>query len=243
MSELPLISPEEVFFQVKLSGQLPAMREAVANRKITLEAAAKAELEVTLEEIQVSADQFRKANNLGRAEDTLAWLQHRELTLEDFESMIHFSVLSTKLVEHLFADKVEAYFAAHQLEHTAVALYETVLEDEDIALELFYCIREGEMTFFEVAQQYIQDPELRRRGGYRGILERTELTAEISAAVFTCTPPQLLKPILTAHGVHLIHIDEIFQPELNEKVRSKIISLLFTEWLKQEIEQIQSIKQ
>jgi parvulin-like peptidyl-prolyl isomerase len=242
MSNLQSVSSEEVFSQIKLSGQLPAIREAAVTRKIILETAANVGVEVTPEEIQISADQFRKANNLGRTEDTLAWLQHRELTLEDFELMIHFSIVSTKLAEHLFADKVEAYFVSHQLEQMGVALYEVILEDEDIALELFYCIKEGEITFFEAAQQYIQDPELRRKGGYRGILERTELTAEISTAVFTCTPPQLLKPILTANGIHLIYIDEIFQPALNKKVRSKIISLLFAEWLKQEIEQTKSNK-
>jgi hypothetical protein len=47
-------------------------------------------------------------------------------------------------------------------------MYEIVLDDEDLAMELFYGIQEGEMSFYEVAHQYIQDMELRRKGGYRG---------------------------------------------------------------------------
>jgi parvulin-like peptidyl-prolyl isomerase len=235
MTEQLTISAEEVLDHVKLSGQLSAIKEAIAVRRIIQTTAAEKGIEVTPEEIQTSADEFRKINNLQRAEDTLAWLQQRELAVEDFEAMIRFSVLQSKLAKHLFEDRVEAYFASNQLDYMAVALYEVVLEDEDIALELFYGLKEGEITFFEVAQQYIQDAELRRRGGYRGILKRTELSAEISSAVFSSTPPQLLKPILAANGIHLISVEEILVPNLNEQMQNTILSDLFSKWLKQEL--------
>ena len=235
MTEQLMTSAEDVFQQIKISGQLLAVKEAIAIRRIVQTTAAEKGVEVTPEEIQVAADEFRKVNNLQRAEDTLAWLQQRELAVEDFEAMIHFSVLQSKLAKHLFADQVDAYFAAHQLEQMGVALYEVILEDEDIALELFYGLKEGEITFFEVAQQYVQETELRRRGAYRGILKRTELSAEISSAVFASSPPQLLKPILTADGIHLIYVEEIFKPDLNEKVEDMVISTLFSEWIKQKL--------
>ncbi|WP_404785947.1 peptidylprolyl isomerase [Altericista sp. CCNU0014] len=235
MTEQLAISAEEVLHHVKLSGQLPALKEAIAIRRIIQTTAADRGIEVTPEEIQTSADEFRKANNLQRAEDTLAWLQQRELAVEDFEAMIRFSVLQSKLAKHLFEDRVEAYFASNQLDYMAVALYEVVLEDEDIALELFYGLKEGEITFFEVAQQYIQDAELRRRGGYRGILKRTELSAEISSTVFASTPPQLLKPILAADGIHLIYVEEILVPNLSEQMQNTILSDLFSKWLKREL--------
>jgi parvulin-like peptidyl-prolyl isomerase len=234
MTERSPISTEDVLQQVKLSGQLGVVKEAIATRRIIQTAAAEAGISVTPEEIQISADEFRNVNNLQQAEDTLAWLKQRELSVEDFEAMIRLSVLQSKLAKHLFADQVDAYFAAHQLEYTTVALYEVILEDEDIALELFYGLQEGELTFFEVAQQYIQDAELRRRGAYRGILRRMELSAEVSSAVFASTPPQLLSPIFTANGIHLIYVDEIIQPDLDKEMRSEIIYALFFEWLKQE---------
>lgn len=76
-------------------------------------------------------------------------------------------------------------------------IYEAVLDDEDLALELFYAIQEGEINFQEVARQYIQDTELRRCRGYRGIRYRKDLKPEIAAAIFAATPPQILKPIVT----------------------------------------------
>ncbi len=235
MTERLTISAEDVLQQVKLSGQLGAVKEAIAARHIVQNAALERKIEVAPEDIQTAADEFRKVNNLQRTEDTLAWLQQQDLAVEEFESMIRFSVLQSKLVQHLFVDQVEAYFAAHQLDYTTVALYEVILEDEDTALELFYSLKEGETTFFEVAQKYIQDPELRRKGAYRGILRRPELRAEISSAVFASRPPQLLKPILSANGVSLIYVDEIIKPELNPKRRGEILLLLFTDWIKREI--------
>ena len=118
-------------------------------------------------------------------------------------------------------------------------MYEVVLDDEDLAIELFYGIQEGEMSFYEVAHQYIQDTELRRKGGYRGIVRRKELKPEISAAVFAAKPPQVLKPIVTSSGVNLILVEEIIQPELDAKLGSQIMFNLFDEWLQQQIEQVE----
>jgi parvulin-like peptidyl-prolyl isomerase len=237
MLDVASISAEDVLSQVKLLRQFPSIREAIISREIIAETAKKVNIEITAEEIQLSADQFRKANNLQRSETTLAWLKYQGLSLENFETMIHDSSLRFKLASHLFAEQAEAYFINHQLEYTSVVLYEVVLEDEDVAIELFYSLNEEEVTFFEVAQRYIQDPELRRRGGYRGTLKRTDLLSEISSAVFACTPPQLLKPILTAHGIHLIYVEETSQPDFKD-IRNNIILSLFSEWLKQESQKI-----
>ena len=143
------------------------------------------------------------------------------------------------MAQHLFADKVEPFFVEHQLDYAGVVMYEVVLDDEDLAMELFYGIQEGEMSFYEVAHQYIQDTELRRKGGYRGIVRRKELKPEISAPVFAAKPPQVLKPIVTSSGVNLILVEEIIQPELDGKLGSQIMFNLFDEWLKQQIEQVE----
>jgi parvulin-like peptidyl-prolyl isomerase len=145
------------------------------------------------------------------------------------------------LAQHLFADKVELFFVEHQLDYVGVIMYEVVLDDEDLAMELFYAVQEGEMSFYEVAHQYIQDTELRRKGGYRGIMQRKELKPEISAAVFAAKPPQVLKPIVTSSGVHLILVEETILPELNNKLRYQILSDLFAGWLKQQIEQLEVV--
>jgi parvulin-like peptidyl-prolyl isomerase len=160
------------------------------------------------------------------------------LSLEHFEGIVYTNLLSAKLATHLFKNKVEAYFYKHQLDYKSVVMYEVILDDEDLALEIFYSIKECKTSFFDVAHQYIQDIELRRQNGYRGIVRRQDLSAEVSAAVFAAKPPQLIKPIMTAKGIHLIFVEEIIQPQLDNQLADQIGVDLFSKWLKQEVDQI-----
>jgi parvulin-like peptidyl-prolyl isomerase len=239
MSQAITITSENILHQVKLSCKIPSVIEEIVTRKIIADAAANVGIKAETEELQKAADNTRLLGKLKTADDTWAWLQKHGLSLDDFEEVIYNNVISGKLAQHLFADKVKPFFVEHQLDYAGVVMYEVVLDDEDLAIELFYGIQEGEMSFYEVAHQYIQDTELRRKGGYRGIVRRKELKPEISAAVFAAKPPQVLKPIVTSSGVNLILVEEIIQPELDDKLSSQIMFNLFDEWLQQQIEQVE----
>jgi len=239
MSQAITITSENILHQVKLSCKIPSVIEEIVTRKIIADAAANVGIKAETEELQKAADNTRLLGKLKSADDTWAWLQKHGLSLDDFEEVIYNNVISGKLAQHLFADKVKPFFVEHQLDYAGVVMYEVVLDDEDLAIELFYGIQEGEMSFYEVAHQYIQDTELRRKGGYRGIVRRKELKPEISAAVFAAKPPQVLKPIVTSSGVNLILVEEIIQPELDNNLRSQIMFDLFYEWLKQQSELVE----
>ena len=239
MSKLLTVSPSEIIHQIKLSCKIPSVIEGIATRKILANTAQEVGIKVEPEELQIAADNIRLINNLRRTDDTWLWLQKHSLSLDEFEESVYATVISSKLAQHLFADKVEPFFVEHQLDYAQVVMYEIVLDDQDLAMELFYAIAFGEISFPEVAHQYIQDTELRRTGGYRGTLSRKALKPEISAAVFAATPPQILRPIVTSKGSHLIWVEELIQPRLDEMLRLKILSDLFTEWLKRQIEQFE----
>ena len=231
------ITEQEILKQIKLSGKVPEMVEGILKRIIATEEGKKADIKAETEELQKAADQFRLINNLHSASDTHQWLEKNLLSVDDFEEMLYFSIISGKLANHLFAEKIEPYFYEHQLDYVEVVMYEVILDDEDLAMELYYAIDEDEMSFWDVAHQYIKDEELRRKGGYLGKVKRQELKPEISAAVFATTnPPQLLKPIMTSQGVHLVFVEEIIQAELDEKRRYQILADLFSEWLKKQVQ-------
>jgi len=46
----------------------------------------------------------------------------------------------------------------------------------------------------------------------------------------------VLKPIVTSKGVHLILVEEIVEPQLDDKLRYQIFSDLFAGWRKQQID-------
>ncbi|MGF1478228.1 MAG: peptidylprolyl isomerase [Cyanophyceae cyanobacterium] len=235
MTDTISISAQDILRQIKLSYQLPSVIESIATRQIITKAAAEAGIRVEAEELQQAADSIRLVNNLHSASDTWQWLDKYGLSLEEFEAIAQYNVLSAKLATHLFAERVDPFFVNNQLDYAGAVIYEVVLEDEDLAMELFYTLSEGEISFHEVARQYIQDVSLRRAGGYRGILSRRQLEPQISAAVFAATPPQILEPIVTSNGVHLILVEEILQPQLDERLRQKILADLFTGWMQQKL--------
>ncbi|MBE9191256.1 peptidylprolyl isomerase [Gloeocapsopsis crepidinum LEGE 06123] len=239
MLEVLTISQNDIVHQIKLSCELPSILESIMTRQIITRAASEIGIKVELEELQQAVDNFRLMNHLGSTDATWLWLQKHSLSLDDLEEIATVSVLFSKLSQYLFAAQVEHFFVEHQLDCVQIVMYEVILDDEDLAMELFYAIKEGEISFSEVAHQYIQDPELRRKGGYLGKLKRIELKPEISTAVFSATPPAILKPILTAQGAHLILVEEFIQPKLDNVLRYNILSNLFSEWLKQQIEQFQ----
>ncbi len=195
-------------------------------------------IKLEAEELQEMADKYRKMYKLLSEEDTWAWMKKNHLSLDDFEEFVYCQGLSTKLAVHLFADKIEPYFYEHQLDYAGVVMYEVVLEDEDLAMELFYSIQEGEMSSMMWLTSILRIKSCAGKGGYRGILSRKDLKPEISAAVFAATPPEVLKPIVTSKGVHLILVEEILQAELNDQLRYQIWSELFGEWIINQIESV-----
>ncbi|NEO70669.1 peptidylprolyl isomerase [Moorena sp. SIO3H5] len=235
MSQAITITQTDLINQLKLSCQMPPLLAEILKQKIIMLAVENFGIETTEEELQKAADNYRILNNLQSSDQTWEWLRYHGLSLEDYQEMIRYSLLSGKLAEHLFGDKVEPYFYENQLDYAGVVMYEVPIDDEDLAMELYYAIQEGEMSFFDVARQYIQDKELRRTGGYRGIVQRKTIKPEVSAAVFAATPPQLLKPILVSDVMMLVYVEEIIQPKLDQGLRTQIMSELFDQWLQSKI--------
>ncbi|MDJ0735408.1 MAG: peptidylprolyl isomerase [Nostocaceae cyanobacterium] len=237
-----VITSKDIIGEVKKTGKMPEIIQGIVSCNVIKNNVAEMGIKVESEELQAAADGLRLIKQIPSADATWEWLKQNAMCLDDFEELVYMNLITDKLAQHLLTDKIEPYFFEHQLDYTGVVLYEIVLDDEDLALELFYGIKEGEISFYDVAHEYIDDIELRRKGGYRGIVQRKDLKPEISAAIFAANPPQLLKPIVTAKGVHLILVEEIIQPQLDSELSRKIASDLFDEWLQEQMTQVEIVK-
>ncbi len=235
------ITKEDILHQIKLSCKIPEMVEQIVTRKVITAAGEKLGIKITTEELQKAADRMRVMSQLNDVQATWKCLEKHGLSLDDFEEIVYMTLLFQKLTTYLFKDKVEPYFYENQLDYAGAIIYEIILDDEDEVIELFYEIQEGAISFSEAAQKYIQDTELRRKGGYRGKVNRTDMKPEVSAAVFAANPPTILKPIITADGIYLVLVEEIINPELDQELRQKIMLDLFSEWIQQQIEQIRIV--
>lgn len=241
MSKSIAITGEDILNHLKLSLQIPEVIQGIMSRKIIINAALKAGIKVENQELQKAANTIRLLQGLHRAEETFTWLEKHCLSVDKFEETAYLSLISQKLISHLFSEKVEPYFHQNKWDYVGVVMYEIMLDDPDLAMKLFSAIENKKISFYEVAHQYIQDQELRRRGGYRGVLYRQDLKPEIAAAVFAARPPQMIKPIITSEGIYLIFVEEILQAELDCQLRSKILLRLFEEWVKQQVKSVEVV--
>ncbi len=231
----PEISDRDLIYEAKIAGKIPELIQGILRRKVIARQVQEAGINPTIAELQAAADKFRIVNQLESAEATQKWLQDRFLSVDDFEDMVTQNLISNKLAQHLFGDRVEQIFAQNLLDYSGAIIYEVILEDRNLAMEIFYSLQEGDLSFADVAHQYISVPELRRRGGYIGRVGRRQLRPEISAAVFAAKPPQLIEPIVTAVGVHLIQVEEIIAPQLDERLHQQILTEMFDRWLLEKI--------
>ncbi|AFY91787.1 peptidylprolyl isomerase [Chamaesiphon minutus] len=225
------ITERDLINEAKLAGKIPELMRGIIRRQVIEQQVRKAGISPTTADLQQAADKFRLVNKLESAAATQKWLAERFLSVDDFEEMVTQELISQQLARYLFGDRVEQFFYQNLVEYTSAIIYEVILEDRNLAMELFYSLQEGDLSFADVAYQYIPNPELRRRGGYIGKVGRKQLRPEISATIFAAKPPQLLAPIVTAVGVHLIQVEEIVEPRLDDDLRQQILMEMFDLWL------------
>lgn len=234
------ISNAELFHQLKLSGKIPELIHGILQRRVLESTAQELCIEISDQELQIGADRFRASNKLESINATQRWLQDRMLTVDDFEQLVTTNLLTYKVAERLFDSQVAPYFHQHLLDYAGAIIYELLVTDQNLAIELYYAIQEGDMTFADVARRYGQTKEIQQKGGFQGLVPRQKLLPEVSAAVFAAQPQQILEPIPTAKGIYLIWVEELVQPQLDDVLREQIRWELFQEWLQKKIGDLRS---
>jgi Parvulin-like peptidyl-prolyl isomerase len=229
------LDDDEIIGFLKQNLEFKEVYQKILSQKVINQVAEERAITVTAEEIQNQANQQRYEKRLEKAADTLAWLADQMITSDDWEAGIRERLLSEKLAESLFAKDVEKYFIQNRLSFEQVSLYQIIVPYERLARELFYQIEEEEISFYHAAHLYDIDPKRREQCGYEGKLYRWGLKADFAAIVFGSTPGEILTPVKTDQGYHLILVEEFIQAELTPERYQEILQKLFKEWLASEL--------
>lgn len=229
------IEAEDVVCFLKKDIHLKEVAERILYQKVIDRATQERGIEVTPEEIQAEGDRFRHENRLEKASDTLAWLADQMISPEDWEAGIGDRLLAKKLADALFSREVEKFFAQNRVDFDRVLLYQIIVPYEKVARELVYQIEEQEITFYEAAHLY--DIEERRRlvCGYEGKILRSALPPEIAAAIFSAPVGEIVGPVKTPLGYHVLLVEEFIRAELTSELREQIIDNMFKQWLASEL--------
>ncbi|NJR52212.1 MAG: peptidylprolyl isomerase [Leptolyngbyaceae cyanobacterium CSU_1_3] len=229
------IQPDEIVAFLKKNLQFQEVCQRILYQRIVDRAAQTQELVVMPEEIQAEAEQMRREMHLERAVDTIAWLKEQMISADDWEAGIYDRLLTEKLKQALFEPQVESFFVQNRLNFDQVLLYQIIVPYEEVARELFYQIEENEISFYEAAHDYDVDEERRRRCGYEGLLYRWSLKPAIATSVFGANLKEIIRPIQTEQGYHLLLVEDFVPAQLTSDVRQNILATLFNEWLTGEL--------
>lgn len=226
---------DEIVGFLKESLQFKAIYQNILYQRIIFESAAERGLTVTPEEIQSEANHQRYTRRLEKASETLAWLADEMITVEDWEAGIKAQILARKLSEFLLAKEVEKVFAQNRIDFEQVLLYQLIVEDGNLAQELFYQIEEQEISFYEAAHLYDRDEKRRQQCGFEGKLYRWNLHPDIAAVIFGSPLGEVISPIKTDLGYHILMVEAFIPAELTPERYKEILDNLFKEWLTREL--------
>ena len=228
------ISLYDVLLPAKGDGNLEFLQEAI-NAAIIRQEAARLAIEVSDEELQSAADEFRAAHELYDVASTDAWLAARRLTFEDWEAFIEGNALRQKLCDTITADKIEQHFAVNKLAFDAAELSRLVVSDEDIARELRAQIIEEGADFHSLARTYSIDAATRLAGGYAGKVKRADMEAAVESSVFGARPGNVVGPFKLEDGWHLIKVELLHRANLDDALRETIKAEVFAQWLEERL--------
>jgi parvulin-like peptidyl-prolyl isomerase len=234
-AKVPSIEPSEIVSLLKQELQFKDVWQQALHRNVIGQAAEERNIFVTPDEIQSEAERFRRENRLEKASETQIWLQDQMISSQDWEVGIRNRLLKKKLAEHIFAKDVEKFYAQNKSQFTQVLLYQIIVPYENLARELFYQIEEAEISFYQAAHLYDIDEDRRQKCGLEGKIYRRNLHSDIAVAVFSAPLGQLINPIKTSQGYHLLIVEEFIAAELTPEHYQEILDRMFKEWLVSEL--------
>lgn len=220
---------------LKQDVQYKQVWQRILNQKVIEKAAQARGITVSPEEIQAEGDRMRMEKKLYKVSDTIAWLAEQMITVEDLEAGTGGRLLSQKLAEHLFKKEVEKSFAQNRINFDQILLYQIIISESRLAQEIYYQIKEQEISFYDAANSYDIDEKRRQVCGYEGKLYRWSLKPEVAAAVFSVEPGVVISPIKTDQGYHILMVEKFIQAELTEERYQEILNNMFKQWLASEV--------
>jgi parvulin-like peptidyl-prolyl isomerase len=226
------ITPEDVIRFLELTGESHSIYKQIIIHKEVLKKAKELGIEITDEQLQQFADNFRSLKGLYSVQEMLGFLEDSGLTADDFEIFCEASLLMADLKEHMAdQNRIKEYFVNNRLEFNFARISVIVVAEEGLANEIAMQVTEDGEDFHALARRYSLDKTTKHAGGYIGVVYRTMLSPEISAKVFNADADDLLGPFRKDEYHQLILVEEVVKPELTDQIREMIKERIFAQWM------------
>lgn len=233
LPETPAATEDEILAYLRRSHKIAEIAALAEQDALILNLCEQFGITVSEEELQAAGDEFRRSHQLLTASETQDWLAQQRISVEDWYEGVRVSLLEKKLKEHLFSAQVDSYYLSNRKEFKRVALSQILVRDLTDAFQIVQALRQENASFCALAIEYSQGQQSKERGGFAGIHFLPRLMPEVSAAICDAKVGEVIGPIQTKLGYHILRIEQWFPVELNESVRQEIIESRFQVWLRE----------
>ena len=227
------IGTEDFIRVLKLTGQFESLVEQQVRDQLTVIAAKKMGVQVSPDEIQQRADQFRRVRGLHRAADMNRYLDVFGISLDEFERFITDTLYQEKTFAQICNDEaVESYFKLNSPKFDSIEVSHIVVDSEGKAREVLSILEDEPAAFGEMAREH-SIADTRERGGVIGKVLRGSLKTDIEAKVFNAQVGDLLGPFPAPDGsfFEIFCVTAKHPAALEADVSSEVRRLLREEWL------------
>ena len=221
----------DVLAYLRRTYKIAALAAAAERDALVLKTCEALNITLSDEEWQAGGDAFRAEHQLLSATETLDWLNHQRITVDDWSQGIRVALLTKKLQEHLFGENVDGHYLSNREQYRRVAVSQILVSELSDALRLVQLLRQGQSSFCALALEYSKGKRSKENGGFVGVRFVAELIPEIAAAIADIEAGQLIGPISTKFGCHIVQVEKWFATELTPDVRDYILETLFQVWL------------
>ncbi|BAY12297.1 peptidylprolyl isomerase [Calothrix sp. NIES-2098] len=233
---IPEIHPatdDEILAYLRSYGKIAEVAAQVEYNTHILKFCEKFDITVSDEELQAAGNEFRRSHNLLSASETQTWLDRQRMTAEDWTEGIRVKWLEQKLKEHLFGEQVDSDYLNNRKQYKRVALSQILVQDLNDALKIFQALQKENASFCALALEYSQGKQSKDKGGFVGVHFLPKLMPEVAEAIANANEGEVVRPIQTKLGYHIIRIEKWFPVHLNESLREELIDSLFQAWLRE----------
>jgi len=226
-----MFTSEEVCRALAMMGQLDEVLLEALRTRCLPEWAEGLGVEVTDEEVQAIADEYRAAHGLHEAEETERFLARAGLSEEEFFAYCRAQALRRAARDKLGTEEaVREHFLAHPGDFDQARISRIVVGELELANELRMRVAEDGEDFHVLARTYSEDAEGRWAGGYAGLVRREDLGPEAAARVFTSAPQSLVGPVSEGEQHVLILVEEVLKSRLDDEAQEEIKGRLLADW-------------
>lgn len=232
LSEIAPATNEEVIAYLNYSYKIAEFFALAEQDALILDICDQLGIKVSDEELQSAGDAFRQKHKLLGTSETLNWLQQNRITLEDWTQGVRIALLTNKLKDQQFGDTVDSHYLNNRNDYKRVALSQVLVANLTDALQIAHAIQKENASFCAMAIEHSKGKQSKENGGFAGIKFLAELLPEIKQAITDLKEGEVIGPIQTKLGYHILKIEKWYPAELSESVRAEVLESLFKTWLR-----------